>query len=126
MEDLPLPAYHNNQPGLKGDCRSLPDKNNDLACIQKQSVVSHYLKFDLLKCKIITSKGSSLHQQFHIYDVAEESDLACLSAPAVREEKKHFASHSYQTFYFVKVYQYFLFPRNNFICQSNVLEMAQL
>lgn len=114
MEDLPLPAYHNNQPGLKGDCRSLPDKNNDLACIQKQSVVSHYLKFDLLKCKIITSKGSSLHQQFHIYDVAEESDLACLSAPAVREEKKHFASHSYQTFYFVKVDQYFLFPRKQF------------
>lgn len=72
-------------------------------------MVSHYLKFDLLKCKIITSKGSSLHQQFHIYDVAEESDLVCLSAPAIKEEKKYLTGHSYQTFYFVKVYLYIYF-----------------
>lgn len=50
-------------------------------------MVSHYLKPDLLKCNIIC-KGSSVHQQLHTYDIAEESDIVYLSDLA-KEKKKN-------------------------------------
>lgn len=51
-------------------------------------MVSHYLKPDLLKCNIIC-KGSSVHQQLHTHDVAEESDIVYLSVLAIDGEKKN-------------------------------------
>lgn len=56
--------------------------------------MSHYLKFDLLKCSI-TCKRSSVHQQLHAHDMAEESDIVYLSVPAIKE-KKEFINHTYQ------------------------------
>lgn len=50
-------------------------------------MVSHYLKFDLLKCMITTTKGPSVHQPLHAYDMAEESDLVYLNVPAIKEKK---------------------------------------
>lgn len=58
-------------------------------CIQKYLLVSRYLKFDLLKCNIITHKESSVHQQFHKYDMPEESDLEYLSVPTIKEGEKN-------------------------------------
>lgn len=49
-------------------------------------MVSPYLKFDLLKCNI-NCKGSSVHQQLHAHDMAEESDIEYLSVPAIKEKK---------------------------------------
>lgn len=48
--------------------------------------MSHYLKPDLLKCNIIC-KGSSVHQQLHTHDMAEESDIVHLSVLAIKEKK---------------------------------------
>lgn len=63
-------------------------------------MVSHYLKPYLLKCNIIC-KGSSVHQQLHTHDMAEESDIVYLSAPAIKE-KEEFINHTYQICHFVK------------------------
>lgn len=64
-------------------------------------MVSHYLKPDLLKCNIIC-KRSSVHQQLHTHDVAEESDIVYLSVLAIEGEKKEFINHTYQICHSVK------------------------
>lgn len=77
-------------------------------------MVSHYFKFDLLKCNIITSKGSSVHQRVHAYDMVKENDLVYLSVLAIKE-KKIFTSHLYQVLHFMKAWHFvsFLLKQTN-------------
>lgn len=79
-------SYQANQLGLKADYWSLIDENSNLECILKNPMMSHYLKFNLLKFDIVTNKGSSVHQHLHAYNMAEEIDLMYFFVSAIKEK----------------------------------------